>query len=221
MTNLGRFKVSRQTIWQLLGAAILSLLGIATSYHISERGRDSKVLRATILANSSLLAVDKTIRDNIKISYKNSNIDNLSFVQMKLENTGNRAIREDNYERGQPLRLIFPKEASVLDAVVLGRSPENVAMEVQHQRNMVSLSSPLLNPGDRVIIRVLLTNMPTGNEEKLVNPQGRIEEGSIQLISVIEQKEFSGRTKIDWIGYFFVLSFGLTIGFILFKKTTP
>ena len=220
-----RFKISSQMIWRFLGSGVIvtllmGLLQIFTGYDISERGRDSKVLRPTILANSSLLEVDKTIRDNIKISYKNSSIDNLSFVEMGLENIGNREIREDDYEKGQPLQLIFPKEVNILDAVVSEKRPEDVEMKVQHKQNQVSLSPALLNQRDRVTIKVFLTNMPTGNAEKLISLQGRIKGGSIQPIST-EQKEFSGQTKIDWINYFVVLLIGLGIGFISFKKTTP
>lgn len=216
MTNPGRSKFDLRLCLDILAIA-LSLGAIFSQYHIFFIGRDSKILRVTILANSSLLAVDKNIREDIEILYKKQNVNNLSFVQVKLENVGNREISEDDYNEGKPLELIFPEKANILDAVVLDRNPKNVELKVEPKKNVVILSPALLNPADRVIIRVLLTDMPTGNQEKLFNMEGRIKAGDIQLFNAIEQNESIRKSTIDWIDLSLVILLIVLILWIYFS----
>jgi len=204
MVNPGRAKFN----WKAAAftvATIIGLVGIFAAYHAPSLGQDSKVLRITTLANSSLLAIEKSIREDIKILYRNQEINNLSFVQVKLENTGNRAITEEDYEPRKPLQLIFPEKSNILDVVVLDRIPKDIEMDAEReQNNIVTLSSTLLNPGDRLIIRVLLTDMPIDGESNLVEKSGRLKSGDIQLLNAIEQREIRGGSGI-WVEFFLVL----------------
>jgi hypothetical protein len=154
--------------------------------YLSYLQRDVKALQIVILANTSLVEVEESIARNIKIFYDNLPIDDLTLIQVKLENSGNQSIREEDYS--QPIQLVFPPEVEVIEAAIVDANPENVGLSLQVNKNTVTASNTLLNPDDRVIIRLLVTDLPLNSNVQPFRVKARIAEvKDIPVIDAIEQ----------------------------------
>ena len=180
----------RDPIWQFIGV-IIAVIVFLISLYIPYLPRDVKALQVVILANTSLVEVEESIARNIKIFYDNLPIDDLTLIQVSLENSGNQSIREEDYS--QPIQLVFPPEAEVIEAAIVDASPENVGLSLQVNKNTVTASNTLLNPDDRVIIRLLVTDLPLNNNVQPFRVKARI--ADVKDISVIDAIEQSTNTS--------------------------
>ena len=180
----------RDSIWQFISVIIAVILFLISLY-LSYLQRDVKALQVVILANTSLVEVEESIARNIKIFYDNLPIDDLTLIQVSLENSGNQSIREEDYS--QPIQLVFPPEAEVIEAAIVDASPENVGLSLQVNKNTVTASNTLLNPDDRVIIRLLVTDLPLNNNVQPFRVKARI--ADVKDISVIDAIEQSTNTS--------------------------
>lgn len=149
--------ILRDQIWQFIGA-FLALIALCVTVYLFFFGQQTKLLQVVILANTSLVEVEQSIAQNIKISYKGEDISNLSLVQIKLENTGNKPITEADYVR--PVKFSFPSQSRIIEASITESNPANIGMSIQNDQNTATLSKVLLNPKDRVIVRFLVANVP-------------------------------------------------------------
>lgn len=180
-------RILRDNTWQFVGA-IFSALAILVTYNIFFLEREVKELQVVILASTSLVEVEQSITEDIKVLYKDQPIANLSLVQVKVENSGNQAIREEDY--AQPIKFVFPSQAEIVEAVVLESSPPNIGITVQMEQNTAILSPVLLNEEDQVIIRLLVVNVPTNYDEQPFEVNARIAEvKDIHVVSAIEGRE--------------------------------
>lgn len=170
--------VLRDQIWQFAGA-LLALITLGVTVYLFFFGQQFKALQVVILANTSLVEVEQSIAQNIKISYKGDDISNLSLVQLKLENIGSKAVLETDYVR--PIKFSFPAQSKIIEASITESNPPNVGMSIQSNQNIATLSQVLLNPKDRVIIRFLIANTPTQNSNIPFDIDARIVE--VQRIS--------------------------------------
>jgi hypothetical protein len=174
--------ILRDNIWQFV-SVIVGIIAIFVAYDIFFRDREVKALQIVILASSSLVEVEPSIAQDIEISYRNQAVNNLSLIQVKVENIGNQVIRGGDYE--QPIKFVFPSESKIVEAAVSESNPPNIGMTVQTEENIATLSPALLNAGDRVILRFLVVDMPSDfNEQPFQIAGGRIAE--VKVIPVIE-----------------------------------
>jgi hypothetical protein len=174
--------ILRDDIWQFVGA-VVSIIAILVAYNLFFLEREIKALQIVILASSSLVEVEPSITQDIKISYRNQPVSDLSLIQVKVENIGNQAIRGRDYE--QPIKFVFPPESKIVEAAVSESNPPNIGMTVQMEENIATLSPVLLNAGDRAIFRFLVVNMPSDfNEQPFQITGGRI--AGVKNIPVIE-----------------------------------
>lgn len=155
----------RDSAWQFVGVivAIISIcLATFSAYDIFYRGRDIKALEVNILANSSLLTINRgEYTNHVQVYYKEEFASNLTFIDISFKNTGNQTIRPEDYVRS--ITLIFPSGSKVLETRLLGSNPANIGLISQidpSNLNTVHLSPILLNKNDEVRLSFLIVNMP-------------------------------------------------------------
>ncbi len=188
MTTISR--IVRDPIWQFIsvGIGIVGLIALIISFFL---GQEFKALEVVILASTSLVEVDPSVAENIRVLYKDKPVSNLSLFQTRIENRGTQTIREEDYV--QPIQFVFPSQAEIVDAMVLESSPPNIGMTVTMERNVVTLSPVLLNEGDRVIVRFIVINMPTIYSAQPIMIHGRIAGvKDIRFVTAIERTETTG-----------------------------
>jgi hypothetical protein len=189
-------QVLRDQAWQFVGS-LIGALAIFATYHVFFLERDVKALQVVVLADTSLVGVERSVAEEITILYGDQAITNLSLFQVKVENNGTQTIREEDYVR--PVEFVFPPQAEIVEAVVLESVPQSIGMTVQKEQNTAILSPVLLNEEDRVIIRMLVSNMPTNGGAQLFNIDARIAGvREVDLVSAIDESSKSASVAPAW-----------------------
>jgi hypothetical protein len=184
-TNVGDFV--RDRVWQFVGV-LVALVALAFSIYMWRQQREVKSLQVVLLANSSVVEIEESVSADVEVLYRDNPIDNLSFLQLKVENDGNATIREEDFAR--PINLVFPSEAEIVDGGVLESDPPNIGTTVEWEQNIATLSPAMLNGGDRAIIKLLVINMPDRSDIDDIELDARIAGvNDIALRSAIEAEE--------------------------------
>jgi hypothetical protein len=180
-------QILRDQIWQFV-SALVGALAILTAYHVFILQQEVKALQVVILASTSLVEVEQSVAEEIEVLYKDQTVTNLSLFQVKVENSGNQPIREEDYAK--PIQFVFPPHAEIVEAVILESSPPSIGMTVQTERNSATLSPVLLNQEDRTIARFLVSNMPSSGGPQPFTVDARVVGvKDIKVVSAIEERE--------------------------------
>jgi len=180
-------QILRDQIWQFV-AALISAVAIFSGYHIFFLQQEVKALQVVILASTSLVEVEQGVAEGIKVLYEGQPVANLALFQVKVENSGNQAIREEDYAR--PIKFVFPPQSEIVEAEILESSPPSIGMTVQKEQNIVIFSPVLLNEKDQAIARFLVSNMPSNDSAQLFSVDARIAGvKEIKVVSAIEERE--------------------------------
>jgi hypothetical protein len=203
----GVLKILRDSIWQFVGA-VVGIVAVLVAYNIFFLQREVKSLQIVILASSSMVAVEPTVAQDIKILYRDQPAQNLSLIQVKVENNGNQPIRGEDYE--QPIRLAFPSQSKIVEGTPLESNPPNIGLTVKTEGNIATLSPILLNEGDRIILRFIVIDMPSSVSEKPFQIAGGRIVGvkDIPIVRAITEKqvqESSPTSPLEFLTSFIVL----------------
>jgi len=119
--------VLRDPRWQFIGVIVAIAFGLWTvfTYWIEQEIYELKV---TALANSSLVQIDEGFSNDIEISYDGRFVDNLSLIEIRLENSGNQPIPSSSYER--PIKFQFAQGAEILQASVIESIPDDIDLVI-------------------------------------------------------------------------------------------
>lgn len=197
----------RDSIWQFVAvpvALLTTAAAIVGAYLIYEWQLDVYSLEAVILSKSSLVSVAEGYGQEIEVRYQGQPVDNLSLVDIKLENTGNQPIERQDFD--EPLRFVFPEGTQLLDASVQETLPDDLDLQVSVEGpNVASLAPVLLNSADRGVIRFIAVDLPASTDRNLFDIDARIARiPSVSVTSAIEQSATSDATP-RWRGILGVL----------------
>lgn len=98
--------------------------------------------------------------EQLEIRYGSRSIPSVTQMDFAVANTGNQPIREEDLV--EPPTLHFPEQTQLLDAIPRTARPANlkVNVSVDTVARSISVTFPLLNPGDRARFSVLLAQTP-------------------------------------------------------------
>lgn len=97
--------------------------------------------------------VEPEIKKELKILYKDNEIEHLYSVQFTFENNGNKPIRDII----EPLILEIPTDFEIMDAHIAEIKPEGRKVNIKQnlENNRVNIDFSLLNPKDTFVFRIL------------------------------------------------------------------
>lgn len=137
-------------------AVVSLILGVAGSVWASkyyfQRSVD-KALTPYLQFSTSLFTGAKRMRDDLKIAYRGTPVQDLTETQFLIANTGERSIKG----LLKPLTLHIPEGAAVLEASILHIDPDGREVTVSHTAGDVEFHFPLLNSGEFFITKLLLS----------------------------------------------------------------
>lgn len=165
------WQVIRDPGWEFVGVVLAIIFGLIAIYQFI-LGREVVALQIVVLSNTSLIEIEPSIVDEISIEYQDQPVDNLSLIQIKLENTGNQEIRVEDYDR--PITFTFPSEATIIEASVTDSSPDNIGISFSLSDTSIELLPVLLNPGDSAVLRFLVLNIPAQTNDLPFSIDARI-----------------------------------------------
>jgi hypothetical protein len=154
-------KKSRIAGWTLIGT-LLTIIGIVTpivwDYFKSRTSLEVQLLDRIVIVNPELPV------PGLQITYKNSPINVLYRLDLRLRNSGRVPIRPEDVLR--PLSITFENKKLPLDFWISKRQPEDVEVliTVNKDAEAIELKPHLLNPSDSVDFSLLfgdVTNINT------------------------------------------------------------
>jgi len=178
-----------------VGAIVAIVFGLFGVYVFFFYEREIYDLQVVVLASTSLVEVEDSVSEEIEIFYKQQEADNLSLFQIRLENTGNQTIREEDFAR--PLKLTFPSQAEIVEATIVESAPQNIGLSVVADRNVATLTPALLNSRDRIIIRFLVIDMPDSEGKHPFALDARIANvKEVKLLDAIDENPLVRTTEV-------------------------
>ena len=135
---------------------IMGVGGIVVALLISWGQLRRKRLSYLVVTDTPLLTVEETIRDNLQILYDHTPVRNVRLLEVMIQNSGNVPVLARDYEA--PVCIHFGHEAKVLTTTVTDSVPTALRASVCAVADEVRLSPVLLNRGDMLIVRTLVSD---------------------------------------------------------------
>jgi hypothetical protein len=140
-----------------LGSIIVGVIAtIWVSNHYFRRSKRKSLTPYIQFSTSVFRGVDPTVRDALKIEYKEVPINDLFEIQFLIANTGERSIRD----LISPLTLHVPEGSQILDASILHVHPKGREVSISVKGSETIFDFPLLNSDEFFITKILLEGEP-------------------------------------------------------------
>jgi len=151
---------------------VIGSISICVAVVLYLRQRQHKCLSYEILTYEPLLSREEETKGKIEIRFKNTIVESVHLLLLRIFNSGNIAVVPDDFK--SPLQVHLGENVSVLAADVAESRPTNLQPDLLISGNTVRLSPMLFNPRDSVTIRVLASK--SYDLDKTVRPvaDGRI-----------------------------------------------
>jgi len=144
----------RDPLWQFVGV-VLALLSLACAFWIYWLQRQVKELAFGIISSRRLLAIDDDLSSRVTVQLDGKAVKSLHLLVFGLKNSGHRAITSADFQK--PFEILF-NAGQVISTEVASQLPPNLYPVLVPGIDSVSLQPLLLNPGDQVVIQVLLSS---------------------------------------------------------------
>lgn len=139
------------------GIIVGALASYFVSLHFFQKSIKKKTLIPFVQFASKLFSeLDPELKDNLKVSYKDLEIENITQAQFVVANSGDIPIRDII----EPLKLILPKENKILGINIIHIEPEgrNITFKTieNDDCNIIEFYVPLLNGSDYFVFKILI-----------------------------------------------------------------
>lgn len=144
----------RDPAWQFVGVllAVLSLAAVFWIYWLQLR---TKELSFALLSSRRPLSIADELSSRVTVQLDGRSVGNLHLLVYGLKNSGRHAIPPTHFER--PLSIQF-SDGQVVSAEITRQNPGNLGANLIMSSTQVELRPLLLNPGDQLLIQVLLSS---------------------------------------------------------------
>lgn len=149
------WEIFRDQIWNFIGVTIACITLIITLI-IYFLQKNKKGISYEVLSKTPLLTIREKLEGKIKILYLEREVQNVTFLEIKILNTGNVGIPSADYER--PIRFIFDNNAEILSAEVIRAEPETLSTSLTIHANEITLEPVLMNSKDYISMKVIISN---------------------------------------------------------------
>ncbi|MFD1359085.1 hypothetical protein ACFQ4X_14290 [Fictibacillus halophilus] len=147
-------------LWLSIVSLVVGMIAsYLVSYYFFKKSSKNKSLTPFLQFSSSPLdGLDQDLKEDLKIKYKQKEVEDLFEVQFLIANTGEKAISN----LIEPLTLVLPNDCELLDANILYKNPDGrkVLISLQNQRQLIEYNFPLLNAGEFFITKLLINGSP-------------------------------------------------------------
>ena len=145
----------RDPLWQFIGA-LLAVLAIIISIILFLIQRRKKILAYEIISRTPVLSAFEEISGKLQILFEGESVRKVHLLVIKLSNIGNVPVTSADYEREIEFR--FTDCDKILSAEISKTNPPNLTVEIQTNEKEIILQPLLLNPGDSLTIKTLISN---------------------------------------------------------------
>ena len=136
---------------------ILAIVAIWVTVCLFLAGRRRKRL-SYLLSDTPVLGVHEAVNPRrVQILFDGAPVTEVRLLIITVNNWGNEPIRVDDFER--PLRFSWPEPARILTAEVAEVNPESLQPTIHAGVNEIAVDPLLLNPGDWLRIKILMSQV--------------------------------------------------------------
>lgn len=143
--------------YALVIGTVVTVVILLFQWGISNKQQSKRDLQYDVLYNGPLLLLTDTANGRIQILLGNKTLNRASLLIFNITNSGNTAIEVGNYE--QPILFSVPEDVEVLHAEIAFSEPKNIKAVIKHTKNQVILLPTLLNTGDSISIKFILSKL--------------------------------------------------------------
>lgn len=158
-------------LWNLVVAAVsvvIAFVGISLTLYL----RNRKGLSYEVVTNVPVIRVRRDARDDIEIRYKGTPVQDVQLVTIRIRNSGNTPIRPDEFFGSVTIRIRGQMLASDIIETIPSGLLINGGGGSSPNECHIQFEPLLLNPGDSITYKVLLTNYSGSDED--ISVTGRI-----------------------------------------------
>ncbi|WP_066955072.1 hypothetical protein [Streptomyces lushanensis] len=164
----------QQNLVVMIIGAILGVLGTVAVERMKLRREPTKRLSWDAEVHKAMVSTDETIRRLLRLSYNGHPIEGLSSVEFRVENTGNRVVK-DEY-----LRFSFPNGARIIEAVPTSEPEREMAVARRQEREQSQSEAVFtigqLERGQAVTLRLSVSARDIGDWKVVAhNDEGDVE----------------------------------------------
>ena len=147
-------EILRDPVWQSIGAICALITIIASvSFYWMQHGR--KELSYEIVSRTPLLSVAEELQGRFQILFDGKPVNKVHLIVLRVSNTGNTPVIATDYERQVSFK--FGEGARILSSEVSEADPKSLAASVVSNESGIALQPILMNSGDSVTIKTLLS----------------------------------------------------------------
>ncbi|WP_421954061.1 hypothetical protein [Polaromonas sp.] len=147
-------EILRDPVWQFIGA-ILAMFGVVGAFWIYWLQRQTKELAFGLVSSRRPLAIADELSSRVTVQLDGKPVGNLHLLIYGLKNSGRRAIAQADFDK--PLSITYT-DGRVVSAEIASQTPPNLGGQLVISESRVELVPLLLNPGDQLLIQVLLSS---------------------------------------------------------------
>ena len=148
------FEALRDPVWQFVGA-VLTVLSLVAMFWIYWLQRQTKELAFGLLSSRRPLAIADELSSRVTVLLDGRSVGNLHLLVFGLKNSGHRAVAPTDFERNLSIKF---SDGAVISAEISAETPPNLYAQLCVSDDKVDLQPLLLNPGDFLLIQVLVSS---------------------------------------------------------------
>lgn len=139
-----------------IGGAFIAVVSIIVTIVMTKKYRPRKELSTYLLRFESTLEVTEFVQKKVEIKYDKKPVKSLERVRLFIQNSGNKAITNEDIKKGELLRVRFSFPAQIIDIRKVFSSTKKYRVRQLSQR-VLEIRFNLLNPGDCIALELLTT----------------------------------------------------------------
>lgn len=147
-------EILRDSVWQFVGV-VLALLSLGAAFVIYWLQRQTKELAFGLISSRRPIAIADELSSRVTVQLDGQTVEHLHLQVYGLKNSGHRPIAQTDFER--PLSIAF-EAGRIVSAEIATQRPTNLGAQLTISTSRIELAPLLLNPGDRLLIQVLLSS---------------------------------------------------------------
>lgn len=141
--------------WNLVGG-ILAALSLLATIIIFLLQKNKKRLSYEITAETTLLTTKEKIEGKFKILYNDQEVQNVSFFELKIINSGNIGIPAADFEK--PIKIKFPEISRILSCEIVENNPDSLDATIFFNESEISIEPLLINAKDYFVLKAIISD---------------------------------------------------------------
>jgi hypothetical protein len=142
----------------VVATLLAGVIGAVLSFVIYRKQRVRREISYQVISDVPMVSVSKDLADKIDINFEEQRINNLRFLLIRIWNSGNIAVKPEDFDR----EIVFRVDGSkVLNGEVIGTSPKDlidansINLLIKSDSSSVELPKFLLKPEQSIDLKIL------------------------------------------------------------------